>query len=160
MIRGILFEPLDSQGKPVGVATPYMVATLNIPRLHISSSLPFLVDTGADATILHLRDALQIIGLRDLSMLKETQQLKGIGGSAEYSIVPAEIVFCHDDNSLEGFQFDLRVAKPAKSWWKPRQRNIQALQLRLPSLLGRDILSEFCLVIDYHRRQLFLDHPS
>ena len=158
MIRGTLFEPVNSQGQPIGVATPYIVATLIIPRLNIKGSIPFLVDTGADATSLHLRDAVNLLGMRGINLLRGELSATGIGGSAKYFKEPTEIVFHHDDNTLEGFQFDLRVAIPIKSWWKPRQRKLQSLQLRIPSVLGRDILREFRLVIDFHSKEFFLDH--
>lgn len=161
MIRGTLFEPVNLRGQPVGVAAPYpyIAAILIIPRLNIKGSINFLVDTGADATSLHLRDAIKLIGMSGISLLSGEGSATGIGGSAKYFKEPTEIVFYHDDNTFEGFQFDLCVARPIKSWWKPRQRKLRALQLRIPSVLGRDILSEFRLVINFHSKEFFLDHP-
>lgn len=160
MIRGSLLEPVNSQGQPISVAIPYMVATLKIPRLNALSSITFLLDTGADFTSLQLRDVFQILGLSGLKKLRGNRNAIGIGGSAPYSIEPAEIIFSHEDNTIEGYTFNLSIAKPITSWWLPRQIKLQALQLRIPSILGRDILCQFRLVIDYHCKEILLDHPQ
>lgn len=115
-----------------------------------------LVDTGATGTALAVKDAVPILGKRGYRLLRQLGKPRtttGVGGVSSYIEIPAQIVLQHEDGTLDGFDFDLCVAKPARKGSKRREH-----QLRLPSLLGREILCHFHVVMDYPRDQLFLDH--
>ncbi len=115
-----------------------------------------LVDTGATGTALSIKDALPILGKRGYRLLRQLGKPRtatGVGGTSLYIQIAAQIVLQHEDGTLEGFDFDLCVAKPARKGSKKREH-----QLKLSSLLGRDILCQFHVVVDYPRKQLFFDH--
>lgn len=155
MIRGALFDPNASphHPRPIWCASPWVKAEIKIPRLGEKRSITFLADTGADVTSLSVRDAQRLLGKRGIRQLGGLQDLSGVGGKALYFKEPAQIVFRHEDNTVEGFGFELRIAKPSRKGSKKLQQ-----QLRLPSLLGKDIIFEFRMVMDYSSKQLFFDH--
>jgi hypothetical protein len=114
-----------------------------------------LVDTGADGTVLSVRDAVAALGKSGYNRLKksgDTSTSIGVGGSANYYRVNAHIIFQHEGGSLEGYSFELAVAKPDGC------RSKRGLQLRIPSILGRDMLCQFRMVMDYSQCELLLDH--
>ena len=122
----------------------------------MESTVTMLVDTGATGTVLSVKDALPILGKRGYRLLRPIGKPKtaiGIGGTSSYIEIAAQIILQHEDGTLEGFDFNLCVDKPARKGSKKREH-----QLKLSSLLGRDILCQFHIVVDYPRKQLFFDH--
>ena len=160
MIRGyILRDPTKSRNPPnmpMWHAYPWMDCIIKIPSLAIDSTVTMMVDTGATVTALSAKDATPILGKRGYRLLRRLGNLKtvtGVGGDSLYFKIPAQIVLQHEDGTLEGFNLDLWVAKPARKRSKKRKH-----QLKLDSLLGRDIMAHFRAVVDYPRKQLFFDH--
>ena len=155
MIRGVLFDPNASphHSRPILCASPWIKAEIKIPRLGKRRSIFFVVDTGPDVTSLSVRDAQRLLGNKGIRQLGGLKDLAGVGGKALYFKEPAQIVFRHENNITEGFDFELRIAKPSEKDLDELQQ-----QLQLPSLLGRDIIFEFRMVMDYSSKQLFLDH--
>jgi hypothetical protein len=144
-----------SEDLPIWCAQPFVDVEIQIPKLSIKRTFTMLVDTGADWTVLNLRDAQAALGKSGYQFLKQASKTKnsiGVGGSARYYNVNADIFFEHHDNSLEGYSFELAIVKPSCMGFK---RN---MQLRIPSILGRDILCHFRLTMDYSRCELLLDH--
>jgi hypothetical protein len=111
------------------------------------------VDTGADVTSLSVRDAVRLLGKKGFRHLSRLKELRGVGGKASYFEEPAQIVLRHEDGNIEGFDFILYIAKPSRK----RSKKL-GQQLQLPSLLGKNIIFEFRMVMDYSKKQLFLDH--
>jgi hypothetical protein len=157
MIKGDLsFKPANLGNLPVWHARPWIDAEIEIPILNIKQTFTFLVDSGADVTILAVGDAISAIQKRGYRILGQSCEQKvslGIGGQACYYVVDAKIAFMHPDNSIEGYCLELLIAKPAKKGSKKRD-----FQLKIPSLLGRNILCQFRMVMDYSRHELSLDH--
>ena len=136
-------------------ASPYVEVEVRVPGLSASGTLLMLMDTGADGTSLHLWEALSLlgeVGLRQLGRLNNVVRARGIGGSAAYFVEPAEIVLKHDDGMQEGFHLDLKIVKPARRGSMKRD-----MQLKIPSLLGKDIMTQFNVVFDWPRGQVYLD---
>ncbi len=95
-----------------------------------------LVDTGADRTILSPFDA-ERIGL-DLSTLNMGRASSGIGGRASTRVVESHL-------SIQGYTTSLML-------------HILEVRQPIPSLLGRDFMSDFALFLeDRTRRVLLLD---
>ncbi len=114
-----------------------------------------MVDTGAGITALHVRDVPRLgeRGYRLIRQLGNSCNPTGVGGSATYFGVPTQIVFEHEDGALEQHDFDLWVAKRARKG----SRKL-ANQLKIPSVLGMDVLCRFHMVMDCSNNQLFFDH--
>jgi len=141
---------------PIWHAYPWVDCIIKIPSLAVDSTVTMMVDTGATGTVLSIKDALPLLGKRGYRLLRQLGKPKtgiGVGGTSPYIEIAAQIVLQHEDGTLEGFDFDLCVAKPARKGSKKREH-----QLKLSSLLGRDIMAHFRVVVDYPRKQLFFDH--
>ena len=111
---------------------PYVPGVVVIPRLNISGSVVFLLDTGADSTCLHTNDATSLeIPLERLGNLTE---VGGIGGGAEYFKEDATLYFS-DDDRIVGYDISIGIASSDTGG--------------LPSLLGRDIFDNWR--IEYER---------
>ena len=157
MIQGDLrIAPNASPNQPPWYAMPWVDVEIKIPSLSVESTFTLMTDTGATATVLNVRDAVPILGKRGYKLLRRANTARdsiGVGGVALYYTTPAKIIFQHEDGRLESHDFQLLVAKPARKGSKKLR-----IQLMLPSLLGRDILCRFHMVMDYSSKQLSFDH--
>jgi hypothetical protein len=127
MIRGVLRR--DGARR-----RPFVSALLTIPSLHLSASTAFLVDTGADSTLLAPRDA-ALMGL-DVGLLAAGPPSTGVGGAVPTAQVGATLGF-------ESHRYNLTLRVLA-----PETRMQRSALARIPSLLGRDILARFALLYD------------
>ena len=135
MIRGYF------QGPAFG-ARAFVSATLTFPSLgNRSLPLALLIDTGADRTVLGPDDVLRL--RVDMANLPEGLLVGGVGGSTRTRAVDA--VLHMDDYSLA---LVLTVFLPS-----PRL-------LTMPSLLGRDVLSHFALVMEERTQRVLLLEPE
>lgn len=145
----------NSINLPIWCAQPWIDVEIEIPSLSVKRIFTMLMDTGADGTVLNLRDAVSVLSARDYDLLKQSGNIKtsiGVGGSACYYKINAKIIFQHADGLLEGYSFELAIAKPDEDGAK------RVLQLRVPSILGRDLLCQFRMIMDYSKQELFLEH--
>ena len=108
---------------------------LIIPRLGISERVVFLVDTGANMTVVHPQDICEAsIPLR---LPENMFSLWGIGGSADFYSETASLFFTDDDGiTTYPYRLDIGIAAP------------DANNRDFPSLLGRDILDCWYLECD------------
>ena len=88
---------------------PYIEGHLSIPSLSIEGSVSFLIDTGADCTVLMQLDQVRL-GV-DLSKLSETRESTGIGGVVRDFVVPAAIFFSTGQD-VHAYSIELRIARP------------------------------------------------
>ena len=114
---------------------PTVQARLDIPRLNVSYPVPFLLDTGADVTTIHPRDAARA-GV-PFDWLRAGTTVGGIGGQSTYYEEPATLVFT-DDTERQSYRYNITVdiAKP------------EDVSDQIPSLLGRDIIDRWRMVYD------------
>ena len=106
---------------------PMVAGLASLPNSGLERSIPFLVDTGSDVTILHPSDAEQL-GL-NFDGLGCGQSITGIGGSAKVFDQEIRILF-QDATTAEWYEYSQTVLVAA-----PTEHNMS-----FPSLLGRDIL--------------------
>jgi hypothetical protein len=118
-------------GDPSGA--PYVEARVAIPRLRVNGLISFLVDTGADGTILMPADSLRLA--IDFRALRRPMISEGIGGPAR-GFNEQMILSFSDRKFIYSYLLDIEVAAPTK-------RNH-----RFPSLLGRDILDQWRIVLE------------
>ena len=114
---------------------PYVNCRLFIPRLRIDADILFLLDTGADSTSLHPRDAEG--ALIPFDQLRNRVESYGIGGNSQYFYEPVQLAF-YDAVQMRFYCYrvNLLVAEPSE------------INAGLPSLLGRDVFNHWFMQFD------------
>ena len=114
---------------------PLFEAELLLPAHDIRLTLPFLVDTGSDRTLL-LPSATEKLGVDFEQLADRTYRTTGIGGSMRVARVPARLVFYGSSTYL--YDLEVGIAAPDPGG---RRSPVEAL-------LGRDILERWYLHYD------------
>ncbi|MGH2632485.1 MAG: retroviral-like aspartic protease family protein, partial [Tepidiformaceae bacterium] len=104
-----------------------------MPRLGVLARIDFLVDTGAEQTVLHPRGAAMLN--IDHRALARHVNLSGVGGSGSYAPEFAVLAF-DDGGAFVYLTTTLFVAAPSSN------------NRHYPSLLGRDTLGHFRMTYD------------
>ena len=91
---------------------------------------PFLVDTGADRTVF----SADIMNALMLQAIETPDRLAGAGGGVDSIVIETEIRYTHDDDGKATFKGQFAACL-----------NLESLDM---SVLGRDILNLFALVVD------------
>ena len=106
---------------------PHVSAHIEIPRLNITGTIPLLVDTGADNTCIHPKDGPEL--LIPYQSLNRPTTVRGIAGTSQRYLEDAVISFRDSlGTPVFRYRFTVRIGKP------------DDVDLRLPSLLGQDLL--------------------
>ena len=122
---------------------PYLLARLLIPRLGVRGDLSFLLDTGADHTLL-LPSGGRAQGLDYSRLGKFDTRTRGAGGPIRTHKESAWLVFS-DGTTLFGYSITLSILE---------ERNDMD---QVPSLIGRDILHHFRMRYAYSTATIELD---
>ena len=138
MIRGYL-ERFSGRRRP------FVDARVSLPTLGLADDVSFLIDTGADSTVLAPTDAAYL--RIPLTQLPPGLPTAGVGGRVPTLTVPAVIGLGHHSLPLT-----LRILAPAA------RRQTQALRT-IPSLLGRDMLAHFALFLEERTQRVMLLEP-
>ena len=141
---------------PTGFHTlpaPYVQAAVLIPKIPSQGLVNFLIDTGADNTTLSLLDIERIaLDYRKLN-LRSPVPVKGIAGEVFFYQVQAVIMFRDENNDLYAFNMDIHIPK------RGDRRKINE-QRQLPSILGRDIINQCKLTVDFHNGSINIEPPA
>lgn len=122
---------------------PRVAVRVVFPRLGNDAQVSFIVDTGADASLLSQADA-ETMGI-DYSALEQPADIAGVGGFL--GVHPEEAILIFDDGSSTlPIRIQLGIAERGTS-----------IAPQIPSLLGRDILARARMVVDPARGELSLD---
>ena len=139
MIRGYLVSSLGRQ-------RPFVAAELTIPGQSVAGTIEFLVDTGADSTVISPSDASRM--RLNAAQLPRASASTGIGGSTPMAVTTATIKL-----DTRTFNVPMRILAPTS----PAQQ--QALAA-IPSLLGRDLLAHFALFFEERTGRVLLLEPQ
>jgi len=116
---------------------PFVPALLILPRLGIAGIIEFLVDTGSDSTVLASQDAVDLgVNLSEDFVGRPIRRSVGIGGEQLEHAEAGEIRLREDDAGWLVLRLVMSVA-PA-----------QPANLRVPSLMGQDVLRSFRLTCE------------
>lgn len=150
-IRGFFSDNYIHLNAPPGApphqahtAVPYVLAVVHLRVFNRRVLVPFLLDTGADATTLHPQDSLRIVSDVEIKALGSASPFGGAGQGKDHYPTDAVVIFAHEDNHLEAIPLTVYIAEPA------------AHNQYLPSLLGRDALAHFPLSYDQAGRSFTL----
>lgn len=119
---------------------PYIEARISFPRLRLSGPVSFLVDTGADATVLMPADTRRL-GV-DFRALRNPTTSEGIGGPA-HGFNELVLLSFSDRRYIYSYRFRIEISAPA------------SYNYHFPSLLGRDIIQQWRFVMNDKRRIAF-----
>lgn len=129
---------------------PFAIARVHLPRLGVFTDVSLLVDTGADDTSIHWLDRQR---MRDVdgaplppnAAFSDSGTASGISGaSVACGIEDAEFYFLTEDRRVQIEVAPARIALDNRSE-------------RVPSLLGRDLLSAVRLDFDMPTDRLILE---
>ena len=140
-IRGFFsktYLTLSSQAgtdMPASSAVPYVRAIINVPSINKFVVSSFLIDTGADATIIHPQDGLRLFTRAQINALPNPDSFGGAGADKPHYPVEAEIAFLHDHGEIQ--------IVPTTIYFSDPDHNKQ-----FDSLLGRDVLDSFIMNFD------------
>ena len=140
MIRGD-FEIID------GSPTPCVLGIVNIPSIGVGEmTIWFIIDTGADRSLIGDSDANRMFRRFnvDPARLRRGPSSQGLGGVAEMRTAEATLRF--DDSPIP---VSIDILEPSPD-----------IQFRVPSLLGRDVLSHFALFVEERTRKVLLLEPA
>ena len=131
----------------------FINAHLISSALKIDETIEFLIDTGASRTTLLDRDAI-FLGVNYSKIPKYKQQVSGIGGTVETHIIPDASLIIKSGNHRKDFSMPVLAVRHLLDEMNETER---IRILRLPSILGRDILSQFRLIYDYPKKLSYLE---
>ena len=132
------------QGNP---PAPFIGARVYLLSQKLAFDLDFLLDTGADATMLSPGDVFKF-GVDVGALTGQERFYTGIGGSMRMVQEDARIIFYDEDaGEWHGLFTTLLIATP---------ENAGPLT-RLPSILGRDILNDYLCTLDARQGKVTLD---
>ena len=133
---------------------PFIRTTLISRTLKLEHAIELHIDTGAAASILLDKDVKRL--KIDISKLRTAERdLIGIGGMLKTQIIEdAILIFRSADGSPTIEKLRLLVGTHDSSKLSLKER--EAI-LKLPSLLGRDVIYRFKLMIDELRNQIYLE---
>jgi hypothetical protein len=113
--------------------SPYVEAEVHLSRFDTNAGISFLVDTGADRTVIMPDDGRLLLGL-DYSKLTGVHPSVGIGGTVEHFSEEAVLVFTEPGVAVHFYQVEVLIS--------PLSPELSGV----PSLLGRDILNNWKMV--------------
>lgn len=116
-------------------AVPYVRAAIQIPSLRRQVVASFLIDTGADTTVIHPQDSLRLFQPAEIRALPSPVGIDGAGAGKAHYPIEVNIVFLHHDNSLQAVPITAYVGDPSHN-------------MNFESLLGRDVLESFVMHFD------------
>ncbi len=137
------FSPAEDLPNP----RAYLRGFVDIPAVGlIGMPVEFLIDTGADSSLIGDSDASRMVDEfgADLSNLQNGPPSGGIGGIV--ATKTAEVALAFGDFS-KNMRIDILASPPAPGF-------------EVPSLLGRDILSQFALFVEERTDKVLLLEPS
>lgn len=135
---------------------PFINSVLESKTLQISSPVKLHIDTGASVTMLLDNDVKRLA--IDVRKLPRTERpLTGIGGAVDaYVIRDGTLLFITDEGSTVEARLPIYVAYHRMARLKPEVRQ---LIMRLPSLLGRDLINRYKLLCDGVNKEVTLESP-
>jgi len=113
---------------------PVVDCFIRLPSTNTQAIIPFLIDTGADWSVLMPSDANRLNV--NYKKLTRTRKSFGIGGACVEYVVPA-LLAVSDEKTMYGYKFALGIAEPMPDLHDA------------PSIIGMDILRHWEILLSY-----------
>ena len=126
---------------------PYVNALVEFTGVRGVISVPFLIDTGADRSVLS-PSVLARVGLAEDDQ-RRGATTRGIGGAVQTRSIDAVVTLGSVIVPMTLLVFEAEPGGESST-----------SAAALPSLLGQDVLSRFALVVDAHRDRVLLLEDS
>ena len=110
--------------------------------------IPFLIDTGADQSLLSPQHAALVYGEQEYREICRSPRhigVSGVGSDASAIALPLYLMLFAESNEVILLHRETLIAID------PRYRPSTATNLDMPSLLGRDVLNQFTLTVSLPR---------
>jgi len=133
---------------------PFVRVVLKSESLGFSYPLGVHIDTGSSVTIVFDRDV-ELLGIDVEKLMRAERNVGGIGGMVDtYVIEDAELLFRTEDREIRAERLRLFVGKHDLARLSASESE---LIMRVPSLLGRDIIQKFRLVCDKGKGKVYFE---
>ena len=119
---------------------PYVSAFVCFPRLRANLWVNFLIDTGADETLISPFDTLK--GGIKPEQLGKTKEIASLGGILRVFSEPALVLFQQEDGVTLVYEAEVDILQ-----------ELAGLNKGLPSILGRDIIGKMDLHMETGKRR-------
>ena len=119
---------------------PYVEGRLFIPRLGLRSDISFIVDTGADHSLLMPMDGQRM--KLDYNTLNAGVESRGVGGISRNFSEQAILAFSEPGRFIHVYVITLQIAPPSPDI------------IDIPSLLGRDVLDRWIMTYNPKGKRL------
>lgn len=133
---------------------PFIRVTVESESQRIKRPLHLHLDTGASATVLLDKDA-SYLGIHVEKLKRAEKPIGGLGGFINtYVIEDAALFFRADHGEVVEEKLRLLVGTHDPSKLSSEEKT---LIMRMPSLLGRDIIYRYRLVCDKNHNEIYLE---
>ena len=119
---------------------PYVLAFVHFSRLRANLWVEFLIDTGADVTLISPLDTLKA-GIKP-EQLAHTKEIASLGGILRVFSEPALVLFKQEDGVMLVYEVEVEILP-----------ELSGLNKGLPSILGRDIIGKMDLRVETGKRR-------
>jgi hypothetical protein len=120
--------------------------------LHTYATLEFLIDTGATKTTISDKDAIRL-GIDYDALEKLDKGMLGIGGPVDtYILKEAKLALHKKDGQTH--------VENLESLCFLRHFELTERILRIPSILGRDVLNKYALIYDRRQDNVYMTDES
>jgi hypothetical protein len=134
--------------KPGIFEAAYVAAVLESKALTIHETVELLVDTGASRTTILDKDATRL-GLDFTKLEKLSESMLGIGGLVDtYILKDVKLIFRREDKKSHTENLE-RI-------YILKHPNLNEKIMRIPSILGRDILNKHTLIYDKRHEKAYI----
>lgn len=122
---------------------PYVRALFICPKLNIREHIEFLIDSGASRTTILDNDAIRL-GINLDQLERSKQGTTGIGGVVDTYVIRQAALIFRTSTGIHEESFDsLFILKHT-----PRSRREEESIKRIPSLLGRNFINRYSLLLN------------
>ena len=120
--------------------------------MHTYATLEFLIDTGATKTTISDKDAIRL-GIDYDALEKPDKGMLGIGGPVDtYILKEAKLALHKKDGQTH--------VENLESLCFLRHFELTERILRIPSILGRDVLNKYALIYDRRQDNVYMTDES